>query len=53
MSKIWREIFKALLLWGAILCLAKGVQTGDMTCNIFGSLFVALFCSSINNDGED
>lgn len=53
MSKIWREVFKALFLLGAIMCLAKGVQTGDTTCHIFGSLFVVFFCSAINNNDEE
>lgn len=35
------------------MCLAKGVQTGDTTCHIFGSLFVVFFCSAINNDEKD
>lgn len=53
MSKIWRKIFKALFLWGAIMCLTKGVQTGDITYHLFGSLFVVYFCSAINNDEGD
>lgn len=52
MSEIWREIFKVLFLWGAIICLAKGVQTGDTACHLFGSLFVVFFCSAINNDED-
>lgn len=53
MSNILREIFKALFLWGAIICLARGVQTGDIACHLFGSLFVVFFCSAIHNDEED